>query len=182
MSHLGGHSILMKLLGSYTEVLHHLVRHESRGIVMPGVADINPVDHRDILDGLMRDLLQLFLIRFHRDNLHHEVSLHVLVLGELLCIHLRDLLDCLVQAGKELAHNGCQALRILNHLVVEVMQVHGHGCVLSFGTYGEPHIGLSLQLFHLLDGHIRFRMVGLRRILCDIQEIFIAHRHNQAPP
>ena len=48
------------------------------------------------------------------------------------------------------------------------MQVHGHGRVLSLGTYGEPHIGLSLQLFYLLDGHIRFRMTGLCRILSDI--------------
>ena len=149
---------------------------------MPGVAYIDPVDDCDILNGLMRDLLQLLLIRFHRDDLHHEVSLHVLVLGKLLRIHLRDLYDCLIQAGKELAHYSCQALRILHNLVVKVMQVHGHGRILPFGPYGESHIGLSLQLFHLLDRHISFRMAGLRRIFCDIQEFFIAHRHSLAPP
>ena len=38
------------------------------------------------------------------------------------------------------------------------------------------------ELFHLLDGHLSFRMAGLRRILRNIKEFFIAHRHSPSPP
>ena len=149
---------------------------------MSGVADIDPVDDRDVLDGFVGDLLQLFLIRLHRDHLHHEVSLHVLIFGELLYIHLRDLFQGLIQTGKELAHHSRQAFRVLHYLVMKLMQVHGDSGILSFRPDREANIGLSLQLFHLLDRHIGFRVAGLRSILCDIKEIFITHRHSRVPP
>ena len=123
--------------------------------------------------------------RDHRDidiNFDAAKTQHILILSEALRIHLRDLLQCLIQTGKELTHYGSQLLRGIDNLVMKLMQVHGDCRVLTFGSYGKSHIGLPLQLFYLLDGHISFRMAGLRRILRDIQEFFIAHRHSQARP
>ena len=129
--------------------------------------------------GNRRELLR---VRLHGNHLHHQPVFDILIVSELFHVYLRDLGKRLVQTGQKLTHDGRQALWVFLHLVEQLMQVHGDGGIAAFGPDGESHVGLPLQLLHLLDAHVRFRMTGLRSILRDIKEIFITHRHSSVPP
>ncbi len=85
------HGIGLQLLFGNSVILQHIVGHQNTGGTLVVLFQLKTVNQGHVLYLLMRDLRQPFLIAFLREQLYYQLILHLPVVCQHICIHLRHM-------------------------------------------------------------------------------------------
>ena len=87
------HCIIMKLLVSNTKLLHQVIGNKHGTSSLTVLAKNQTIDNCHILHLLMRNILKHLSITISGNNFHCQLALHLIIIGKILHIDLKSVLD-----------------------------------------------------------------------------------------
>ena len=178
---LGGNRVSMKLIGSDAVLVQQLVRHQSRCGAVFRMRKLHAVHDRNILNGLMRDVFEHLLVRFHRYDLHHKMVLRAFVVCDAVDFKDRDGGRHLFCVRGDLIEDGTLLGRSRLIALESWTDIERGSCSCAFRLDGDTDVGFTLQLVDLLDPDLRIGKFLLNTGLGSFKE-FIKVHHRSTPP